>query len=327
MSNSGQIILPYGVAPGTPSSGKITIYPKADKILYYKDDDGVETALDTIGTLIELTDTPSGYDSGKYLKSTVDGTEWGTDGAGYDGQEEIGSGVDEFTVVLDPTTNDADYAPVLSLENTIDSPVSLYSYTIIDTTISGFTVKLSGVTDSANYVLNWKIGGTIVDAVDGVVDHGELTGLTDDDHTQYLLRTDTITASGTNYGSIITVSGTYAGETLTVTVDDSSSVVGSILTQAADFNYDRADADAAATAPGYCMALEAGAGSKAVFLRGQICDTAWSWSAGKLYLSGTTGEMTQTKPAGTGDQVQVLGWALSANTIFFDPVTMVVEVA
>jgi hypothetical protein len=36
--------------------------------------------------------------------------------------------------------------------------------------------------------------------------------------------------------------------------------------------------------------------------------------------------MTQTKPSGSADQIQVLGFALSADTIWFDPVTMVAEV-
>ena len=40
MANSGQIIIPYGDAPGTPSSGKISFYSKDDKLLYSKDDSG-----------------------------------------------------------------------------------------------------------------------------------------------------------------------------------------------------------------------------------------------------------------------------------------------
>jgi hypothetical protein len=50
MANSGQIIIPYGDTPGTPQSGKITIYPKNDKMLYYKDDAGVEHQVTSSGT-------------------------------------------------------------------------------------------------------------------------------------------------------------------------------------------------------------------------------------------------------------------------------------
>jgi len=130
-----------------------------------------------------------------------------------------------------------------------------------------------------------------------------------------------------HYGEILTIDETYSGETMTVTVDDGSSVFGSVLMQGADFNYDRADADDAATAPAYVLALEAGSGSKKVLIRGQVCNTAWNWSAGKVYLSETIGGITQTAPSDSGDQVQILGWALSADTIFFAPNTMILEVA
>ena len=75
------------------------------------------------------------------------------------------------------------------------------------------------------------------------------------------------------------------------------------------------------------MALEAGAGLKLCLVKGQICSTAWNWSSGKIYLSETVGSMTQTKPTDSADQVNLLGWALSADTIFFRPVDLVVEVA
>ena len=58
-----------------------------------------------------------------------------------------------------------------------------------------------------------------------------------------------------------------------------------------------------------------------------LCNTAWNWSAGKLYISTVAGVMTQTKPATTGQQIQVLGYALSADTVWFEPMTMVAEVA
>lgn len=128
-------------------------------------------------------------------------------------------------------------------------------------------------------------------------------------------------------GTILTVNETYNGKTLTVTVDDASSVFGSVLYQAADFNFDRADADAEATVTILAMALEAGSGSKKVLLTGQICDTDWAWSAGLVYVSTTIGELTQTPPSGSSDIVQIAGWALSADTIFFYPQLVTVEIA
>jgi hypothetical protein len=130
-----------------------------------------------------------------------------------------------------------------------------------------------------------------------------------------------------NYGSILTSNTTYVGDILTVTVDDGSTAFGNVLYQGSDFHFDRADADATSTSPVFVIALESGSGTKTVMVRGQVCNTSWNWSAGKLYLSGTTGEMTQTVPSTKGQQIQVLGWALSADTIWFDPVAMVAEVA
>lgn len=113
---------------------------------------------------------------------------------------------------------------------------------------------------------------------------------------------------------------------MTVSVSDGSTVFGNVLYQAADFSYKRADADNPATSPVWVMALENGAGTKKVLLRGQVCNTSWNWSAGKLYQSTTTGAMTQTRPTGSGDQIQPVGWALSADTVFFQANIMIAEI-
>jgi hypothetical protein len=130
-----------------------------------------------------------------------------------------------------------------------------------------------------------------------------------------------------DYGAILTVNGQYEGSKITVDVDDASAAYGLVLAQAADFSYDRADADTAAQSVGLVMALESGTGSKEVLIEGQLCATAWNWSAGLLYLSTSVGTMTQTQPAGAGDQVVAIGWALSADTIYFKPSMVLVEIA
>jgi len=121
-----------------------------------------------------------------------------------------------------------------------------------------------------------------------------------------------------DFGDTITVSGTYKGDTLTVVVDDDSTVFGNVLYQASDFHYERADADIYTTMPCRAIAIESGAGNKKVLVRGQICDTCWDWSPGTIWASLVTGGLTQTKPSGNDDQVQEIGWALSVDTVFFD---------
>ena len=129
-----------------------------------------------------------------------------------------------------------------------------------------------------------------------------------------------------NYGAILTDDTTYTGEIMTVSVGDSGAVFGSVLYQAYDFAYNRANAGAFTSTPAYVMALESGDGTKTVLIKGQVCYTTWDWVPGKVYLSKTSGEMTQTLVSGTTDQVQILGYALSADTIMFNPNYMVLEV-
>ena len=51
-----------------------------------------------------------------------------------------------------------------------------------------------------------------------------------------------------------------------------------------------------------------------------VRDDSWSFSVGvPLYVSGTAGAITTTKPTGSSDVVRTVGYSLSATMIFFDP--------
>lgn len=114
----------------------------------------------------------------------------------------------------------------------------------------------------------------------------------------------------------------------TVTVDTNGTGVGAALYMAADGHYDEADADAAATMPCTALALETGTGSKQVLHYGYIRNDTWNWTPGALlYVSTTAGALTSTAPAGSGDQVQVVGYATHADRIFFSPDLSTAEIA
>jgi len=55
--------------------------------------------------------------------------------------------------------------------------------------------------------------------------------------------------------------------------------------------------------------------------------TGWNWAGGGLlYLSSGNGQMTQTRPSGSGCIVRILGYALNGDSIYFDPDKTYIEV-
>lgn len=57
-----------------------------------------------------------------------------------------------------------------------------------------------------------------------------------------------------------------------------------------------------------------------ITLGGLVTNTGWSWTPGaQLYLSGTYGGITETKPTALGDYIKPLGFAVSSTQIYFDP--------
>ena len=85
-----------------------------------------------------------------------------------------------------------------------------------------------------------------------------------------------------------------------------------------------ADADATGTSINLLgIALEAKTDGQAmnVALPGSfVRDDTWNWTIGvPLYVSGTIGEITATKPSGSGDVVRTVGYAVTADVIFFNP--------
>lgn len=100
-----------------------------------------------------------------------------------------------------------------------------------------------------------------------------------------------------------------------------------------DGKFWKADADAAATMPVIAIATAAiSAEASGVFLlMGFVRKDAWTWTIGGfLYADegtgGTVGGMTQTAPSGSGDQVQKVGIALTADIIYFNPDLTIVEI-
>jgi hypothetical protein len=83
-----------------------------------------------------------------------------------------------------------------------------------------------------------------------------------------------------------------------------------------------ADANGTGTYPARGLAVAAGTDNNAmsVLTSGIARNDAWAWTVGgTIYLSTTAGGLTQTAPSGSGEHVQVMGFALSADAMFVQP--------
>lgn len=93
----------------------------------------------------------------------------------------------------------------------------------------------------------------------------------------------------------------------------------------------KADADASTTMPALYMALASinAEATGSFLIMGIVRNDAWNWTIGaKLYVDTTTaGGMTETAPSGSGDVVQQVGVALTADVVDFRPSLSTVEVA
>ena len=112
-------------------------------------------------------------------------------------------------------------------------------------------------------------------------------------------------------------------QTNTLTAGYSSAVMDLVYLGSAS-KWLEADADAAGTSINLLgIALEAKTDTQAmvVALSGSfVRDDTWNWTPGvPLYISGTLGAITATKPAGSGDIVRTVGYAVTADIIFFAP--------
>lgn len=57
-----------------------------------------------------------------------------------------------------------------------------------------------------------------------------------------------------------------------------------------------------------------------ILLDGTATNSSWTWTiGGLLYASTTSGAMTQTQPSNTDNVIQVVGRALTATTVLFNP--------
>jgi hypothetical protein len=84
------------------------------------------------------------------------------------------------------------------------------------------------------------------------------------------------------------------------------------------------DANAASTSTsllGICLAGGVDTNTTTVALGGSfVRDDTWNWTPGAILYVGTTpGSITATAPSGTDDVIRVIGYAVTADVIWFSP--------
>jgi hypothetical protein len=162
----------------------------------------------------------------------------------------------------------------------------------------------------------------------------------------YATTTELSTASGTLHDEIVATSGTlqnainninitviawnapsttqtYQGITSTATISGSTPQgYSSALRLGADGAYYDAYATTISGAPCTALATYSGTGSQTIFKFGYFRNDNWNLTPGyPVYLSTTSGSITQTIVSGTGQVVQILGYAENSHVIWFQPNT------
>lgn len=115
--------------------------------------------------------------------------------------------------------------------------------------------------------------------------------------------------------------GDYNGIIISTTVDENTQGFGNLLHLDTDGHYIDAHADNEATMPCNGIALETGTGTKKIMKIGYIREDDWNWTPGELLWVDMTnsGDIVNTKPTGTGKFVQCIGYAETADIIYFNP--------
>ena len=127
------------------------------------------------------------------------------------------------------------------------------------------------------------------------------------------------------YDPALSADGKYCGITEVVTAGETVAFGNVVYFKAADSKWWKTDADAEATAGPVKIGIVVVGGnadaSITIMHRGKIREDDWNWTAGdELYLDTTTaGGLTATAPSGADDVLGIVGYAQTADSIWFEP--------
>ncbi len=158
---------------------------------------------------------------------------------------------------------------------------------------------------------------TLAELISGKADQADLDALE--------VRVDTLEGSAPSpdisFSAAHPANNTYDGFTITGLNNLGGVDQWDAVTLNASSQWIKADADGSDTYParGLALATVLTGNATSVLVQGTVRHDTWNWIPnGNIYMSDTPGGLTQTDPATSGDRVQVVGFALSADVAYFD---------
>ena len=129
--------------------------------------------------------------------------------------------------------------------------------------------------------------------------------------------------------TVLTTNGQWYGEALSIGDIGSGVVAGNVYYLSSSSTWIAADADAASSSRNLLAIATTAAGfNRGMLIRGYFKNTSWSFTIGApVYLSVTAGGLSSTQPTGTADIVRVVGYAIAADELYFNPSNDWVELA
>lgn len=183
------------------------------------------------------------------------------------------------------------------------------------TTADDFEFSIVGPNPAADRTVTFRdASGTVI--LSGDTFTGQATGTLDTDGSTALA------VNGASFSGALGTDDTYNGD-LIIGLNAGETVAQWELVRmnSVDSEFHLADADAAGEFParGLAVAASTDGNSITVLVQGTVRNDAWNWTVGgQIYLSTTAGGLTQTAPSTSGNVVQVVGWAVSADIAYFN---------
>jgi hypothetical protein len=300
--------------PGTPGDDGASAYVY---IAYASADDGTgftttyDADLDYIAILATDTAIPSptaGDFAGlwKNTKGTPGST--GATGAGYGGTSTtslaIGTGSKSLTTQTGLAYVVGSYVRLVSaadVANYMEGTVSAY------TSGTGAMTVSVGVTGGSGTHTDWNVS---------------LAGKLGETQTIPNLIVETLDLQGgVTHSAALATDDTYNGTTIAGLNNSGGVTQWEIVYLNASSQWVLADANGTGTYParGIAIATATTGNATTVLIQGTVRNDAWDWTpGGTLYLSATPGALTQSAPSTSGDKVQQVGYALTADIAAFD---------